>query len=311
MSDSYWTVPHNNVKSHRVGWESMDKQLIIGPENIERKDPGVSQGKKKKSLLSHLSYHWAGKVATKAKFEEISVDDFEALPRSLESRNVSADYQRAQLQRESADPSVKQSLFGMLISLKKWALIRAFIYECLAEVCSQTIPIFVSLFLTKLDQINNLKPNDDSINELWKYGVLMCFLMFLGLLLHGFLYGRNLWITYKASLCTKIGLMGLIFEKSTRISASARQKFSLGISVALISASASKVDSAFPRLHFIVFSPLLTLTLITMIYYNLGTPALWTLALMVVAMPIQAIIMNWMSRARKVRAVFHLLTIRN
>lgn len=176
----------------------------------------------KANILSRLFYAWFTPFAIHAWSREISKRDFFPLERDLDAQAVTGEFQGEWERQESQDPADRLSLAKMLARLGARSLAHSFAYEVLAEVCSQAMPLMISKLINLLETPDKkaLKLSGD---EEWYLGVGLCIAMFVVQSIHALVYNRSIWMTYKTSLRTRIGLTGLIYEKMLSASTLTRQ----------------------------------------------------------------------------------------
>lgn len=258
---------------------------------------------RKPNYISRLFFTWFTGFALNSWRNEISTKDLFPLEDKLDAEEIAQGFLQRWKEQEERSPGSNFALGSVLFRIGARSFGHALTFEVLAELCSQTMPILISLLISVIDanygKESSLFFNWSSSSRL-HIGLTICAGMFLVQALHSILYNRNVWITYKTGLQSKIGLMGLVYDKTLRLSANARQSYSLGKSVALMSTSINRIDTAYPYFHFIWFCPLQIAFLLFMLHRMFGAPAYWIIALLIAALPLQVLIMTRMNTQRKV-----------
>jgi hypothetical protein len=278
-----------------------DQKPANSNEDVKNKNGDYGRLRyRKPGILSRLFYSWFTGLALTAWRRDLNRDDLFPLDPELDAVKVTDHLMRRWRHQEDAARDGKHALAIALFKSGASSFAHALTYEMLSEGCSQIVPILISQLLGLLDQMHGRRPSTLNAQEQLYLGLGICGALFLIQAMHGVFTNRNMWITCKNGMRTKIGLMGLVYDKTISITSHARQEYSLGRTVALMSTSINQVGTAYPLLRFLWFSPLQITFLMLMIYRVFGTIVLWILALLVLVMPLQFYIMRRMNLQRKV-----------
>lgn len=106
-------------------------------------------------------------------------------------------------------------------------------------------------------------------------------------------------LTMNVGFDLRTSLTTEIYEKSLRLSSSARQQFSSGQAVNMVSTDTTRIEMLSGYLHY-TWSGLFQIVLIlALLLTTLGWPSLVGVGLLLVALPVQASVMRYLSKLRK------------
>jgi ABC-type multidrug transport system fused ATPase/permease subunit len=105
----------------------------------------------------------------------------------------------------------------------------------------------------------------------------------------------------------RTALNGLLYEKSLKLSGRARQQFSTGQMVNLMTNDSSRLEMAALFIHYIWSGPFQIFVILALLYKLIGWSVLVGFTIFLVFFPIQAKIAAWLGKFRKVCMPFPLL----
>lgn len=170
-------------------------------------------------------------------------------------------------------------------------------YKLLSDCCQIGSPI-VAMYLIKF--IESFQDGDNAW-PLW----IGWFLLFLLLLLQ--LLG-SLFLNYYFLICMWTGLrvrgtlVSVVYRKTLRLDDKARQDFTNGKIINMVSTDVSRLDSLMSYLHVIWSSPFQLIVIVALLIWQLGVAALVGLGVLAICVPVQAKIMKSLVAIRKENA---------
>ncbi|PJF19609.1 ATP-binding cassette transporter YOR1 [Paramicrosporidium saccamoebae] len=157
------------------------------------------------------------------------------------------------------------------------------------DICALISPLVLSWIIADLKHLPRSLP----------YGLALCASIFVLQMINTLSVNSYFNITMQCGMKLRTSLSALIYAKSLRLSAKARQSFSTGQIVNLMSTDAGRLDSAVSFAHYIWSGPFQILVIVFMLFRLLKWAAFVGVGCLVLFIPLQSDITRMLSRYRK------------
>ncbi|PXF49940.1 Multidrug resistance-associated protein 1 [Gracilariopsis chorda] len=155
-------------------------------------------------------------------------------------------------------------------------------------------PVFVNRLLVFLQQRNSpVDPPPNSVGIGWSFALLLA--PFLKTLVENHYFIR----TMRGGMRVRSGVQGVIYDKSLRMSPSARAASSLGEIVNLMQLDSQRIGDFFQFFHVLWSAPIQILAAVGLLYHYIGVSAVIGLIVTLCTFPIQGKLMVMQVRLRK------------
>lgn len=171
-----------------------------------------------------------------------------------------------------------------------WAGVLKFIGDC----CALTSPILLSTVIQSLRR-------DEAVN--FTQGLLLCLVIFCLQQANTLTVNAYFTITMQTGMRARAGASALVYSKALRLSGRARQAFSTGQIVNLMSTDGGRIDMATCYLHYLWSGPFQVVVILVLLFRLLRWAAFVGLAILCLAIPIQSKITTLLSKYRKQTSV--------
>lgn len=167
------------------------------------------------------------------------------------------------------------------------------VLKLVGDVCAIASP-FVAMTIIK-----DLKAEAAGRLELWQ-GILLSLGIFILHMINTLTVNTYFTITMQTGLKLRTAVSGLIYQKALRLSGRARQSFSQGQIVNLMSTDAGRLELATSYLHYIWSGPFQVVVILVFLFYLVNWAAFVGFAFLLVGIPLQSRITTSLSKYRKV-----------
>lgn len=167
-----------------------------------------------------------------------------------------------------------------------WAGVLKLIGDC----CALTSPILLSTVIQSLRR-------GEAINV--TQGILLCLAIFFLQQINTLTVNAYFTITMQTGMRVRASASALVYAKALRLSGRARQTFSTGQIVNLMSTDGGRIDMAACYLHYLWSGPFQVLVILVLLFRLLQWAAFVGLAILCLAIPIQSKITALLSKYRK------------
>ena len=260
----------------------------------------VDNRQQESSVLDRFTFFWLNPFIKKGWKSSLSKDDLLRVRVDGKSSTTAARF--GQTWRKYRDEQTSEerqtstrALYKTIYEFLPGSIALSAFLQLVFVLTYQAPPAILSILVELMEQRGG---NSVVTDNYYVKGVAMCLGMFLCLFLNTLFANQAQWVLNKAGLQVRTGLMAAIYGKSFRLSGAARQQFSVGKAVQLMSADVLRVDTAWEYLHFTWAGPLqLSITFI-MLYRLLGWSSFIGSVVLFVFIPIHAIIVYVLSKQR-------------
>ncbi|SPQ98048.1 unnamed protein product (mitochondrion) [Plasmodiophora brassicae] len=243
------------------------------------------------SIASRVTYAWIGDLLRLGAKRPLEIDDVYRMDDAHSSKHLSAHFgaawQREHEHAAAATPPRQASILRAMFAAFGPTWLPAGILKVFSDLSTILTPLVLSLLLREMGKQSYLRLCG------------LCVLMF------AMQEGSTFFVNYYFQLTMNVGfdlrtsLTTEIYEKSLRLSSSARQQFSSGQAVNMVSTDTTRIEMLSGYLHY-TWSGLFQIVLIlALLLTTLGWPSLVGVGLLLVALPVQAGVMRYLSKLRK------------
>ena len=246
--------------------------------------------------LSKALFIWVSKLLSvasrkrKKHKEELQFSDLFGLPDKDDTRTLysifQADWQRRHKNQEDvSDVDVKDAehmLWRSLFHVIRWKMLLALVVKIINSTLQFSYPILLNLLLTYIQNPAGMPKNSG-------YG----FAVGLGLatFFKAVCESNYFFIVQRAGWQVRSTVATAVYMKSLRLSASARQQLSLGQIVNLMQIDSTKLEMYVTQAIFLIDGLYQIIGYVAIIYWYIGWAAFVGVGVMILAMPIQMIVM--------------------
>ena len=250
-------------------------------------------------LPARLTFSWFTRFVRESRGSRpVSKESLLPLGQDMQSKELSDTFE-AHWDGQVADAVAAQSpnrLLRCIATIHHGAFIRSAVLHVIAGTCLQLTPFAMNYFLQVMEEREHglLDPSR------WYYGYLGCSAMALLLLVKALLGNQGSFVAYKAGLKIRSSLSSAIYCHLLEVSNGSKQAFSVGKTVKLVSADILKALNVLDYLHFVWLGPFQIVFTFVMVYLSIGWPALLSLGLLCLAIPVQVLLTRCLIRNRQV-----------
>ena len=209
--------------------------------NLYKPFPEASCG-----FLSRISFQWLSPLISIGRKRQIEEWDCYEIPPSERSDKCTQEFELIWKEKNSV-PSDPFALHKSILSMRRGALAKTATIEIISVVLAVIILKVFSYFLDLFDS-GSFTPTK---------AVLICGLLYIFELLRATMSNFNFWLMFRAEVGIRAGLMGAMYNKSLVLSGPARERYSLGKTISILSSDIIRIDSAWYFVHFFWTGPLL------------------------------------------------------
>lgn len=258
-------------------------------------NPSTTQAAEKRaSLLSQMFVTWLTPLLSLGYRKPLEQSDLPPLRPALEAGHLQDRFGRCWETRSSS-----QSQYSVLL-----ASVDAFggpfflagVLKFLGDVCALTSPLILSWIIADLKK---------DLRDIY-YGIALCLLIFVLQMVNTMAVNSYFNITLQTGQKLRTSTSALIYRKALRLSSKAKQAFSSGQIVNLMSTDSGRLDMATGYVHYIWSGPFQIIVIIFMLYRLLQWAALVGVGVLVIFIPIQSRITAKLSQYRMVNLIIHL-----
>lgn len=249
-------------------------------------------------LPARLTFSWFTRFVRESRGSRpVSKESLLPLGRDMRSKELSDTFE-AHWDGQAADAAAAQSpnrLLRCIAALHRGAFVRSAVLHVIAGTSLQLTPFAMNYFLQVMEDREHgvLDP------ARWYHGYLGCGAMALLLLVKALLGNQGSFVAYKAGLKIRSSLSSAIYCHLLEVSNGSKQAFSVGKTVKLVSADILKALSVLDYLHFVWLGPFQIVFTFVMVYLSIGWPALLSLGLLCLAIPVQVLLTRCLIRNRR------------
>ncbi|KXS18959.1 hypothetical protein M427DRAFT_95715 [Gonapodya prolifera JEL478] len=262
------------------------------------------------NFLSRLTFTYLDAIMVNGYKRPLVMNDLYELPDELHSRTIADRFGRnwdreLSINKEylkhakpdgSIDPSLKIKRPSLLRALWRtfgisWVL--GGIFRLVSDGCQIAAPMVLQYLIAWLTAAS---VGQTTVDVGYGYG-LACALLALQLVLSLFV-NQYFYATMKVGFSIRAAIIVHIYRKSLLLSQSARQDFSAGKTVNLMSTDASRLDLTAPFLHLLWAAPIVILVSMSLLIYNLGASALVGFFFLIIVFPAQGVLMKYLVKVR-------------
>eukprot|EP00833_Pecoramyces_ruminatium_P000081 jgi/Orpsp1_1/1174113/evm.model.c7180000048971.1 len=241
------------------------------------------------SILSKITYWWVNPIFEIGYKRPLENNDIYLLEKKYQEKNLAENFYKIynnELNKKNKKPNIVKifiKIFG-----PKW--IPAGIFMVIADCCNVCSPIILELLL---NYITN--ENTEASYKGWIYTALLLILQVLATLNNNYYFK----IVMEVGLSAKATIISIIYRKTLKLSQSTKQDITEGQIINIISSDSSRIDELVCYLHSIWSSPLQLIVVLILLIRSLGFWALIGFSILVIFIPLQGFIINWLTNLRE------------
>lgn len=173
------------------------------------------------------------------------------------------------------------------------------IIKCvLVHAGSASLLVVIPILTSKL--LKSIKDHTATLTEIIQLSVAF----FLALVLKSVLENANLFMVFSAANQFQLGMIAAIQRKALRLSAASRQKFSAGVGVNIIGVDPLRMFNFIGNIPYMIICPYHILLAVVVLSLYVGWSVLAGVACIVAFFPVQALIVKFSARFRKVQVPY-------
>lgn len=247
-------------------------------------------------LLSKIFSFWMGDILKKGYQRPLERSDMYRLGEQYLTKTVSRQLDAAWTTRKAVEQE-----WPLL-----WSISDAFggpfyvagLLKLFGDVAAMTTPFALKCLISTIQ--SSMAVNNTSV-ALIREGYVYCFIIFGLQVMNTVAVNSYFSINFRVGMKTRTALNALVYAKSQRLSAAARQEFSNGQIVNLISGDSGRVEMATLFLHYIWSGPFQLIIILSIMFAMIGPVVFIGLLMFLISIPIQSKLTTWLSKYRKVR----------
>eukprot|EP00178_Gracilaria_changii_P005265 TRINITY_DN1862_c0_g1_i1.p1 TRINITY_DN1862_c0_g1~~TRINITY_DN1862_c0_g1_i1.p1 ORF type:complete len:1372 (+),score=202.17 TRINITY_DN1862_c0_g1_i1:5348-9463(+) len=259
-----------------------------GSEDVERKPCPEERAK----LLSKIFFVWLFPFihqGWKKPLEDRDLWELRHFERgAYTSSNLIREYNHVK-QHTSKQPKLQRALFMNHRS----ALIFTAALKVVDVAMQLVQPVFVNRLLEFLQQKNTDNPPSNSVGVAWSLG------LFISPLIKTLVENHYFMRTMRGGMRVRSGLQGTLYDKSLRMSPSARATSSLGEIVNLMQLDTQRIGDFFQFFHVLWSAPIQILGAVALLYHYIGVSAIIGLIVTLASLPLQGKLLAAQLKLRK------------
>lgn len=253
----------------------------------------------KANVFSRLTTGWINRLLSKGYKEPLEPADLYVLDERFQTAHVGERLEGQWGERRQAGG--KWPLFHALSSAFAGPFYWSGLLKLLGDAAAMASPFVLRLLIENMTRSIKEAHADSSTTT---QGYLLCLAIFglqvFNTITVNFYFSNN----FRVGMRARTALNALIYKKSQRLSAAARQEFSTGQMVNLVSTDSSRIENSALYLHYIWSGPFQIAVILGVLYSMIGISAFVGLAMFVVFVPIQSKVTSWLSQYRKVSGAY-------
>lgn len=256
-------------------------------------------------IFSKISFNWLNDILKLGYNRPLNPSDLYTLDESFLSTNVGMQLEAAWKVRSSRTNS-KWPLFWALSDAFGRKLYLSGLAKFVGDSCSMASPYVLRMLIKNMESSNVVAQffRSKDTNELHRLnGYLLCLLLF-GLQLAGnMIVNFYFTVNFRVGLRARTALNSAVYKKTQKLSGSARQEFSTGQMVNLISNDSSRLENSTLFFHYMWSGPFQIIAILSLLYTLIGVSVFAGLLMFVIFIPVQSKITTWLSKYRKVATI--------
>jgi len=248
----------------------------------------------KASLFSKITYWWANPLFITGFNRPLQDNDLYLLDPKFEEKRLAENFYREwnkELIKRKSNPSIVKTfirVFG-----PKW--IPSGILKFLSDCCNLTSPIILELLL---DYVTN--EHTEASYKGWIYAGILLVLQLLATIFINTYFE----LVMEVGLCVRATIIGVIYRKMLKLSQNAKQHLTEGQIINIVSSDSSRIQGLLSYLHYLWSGPFQLVVILILLIRALGLWALIGFTILVVFIPLQGIVMKWLTNLREQTVVF-------
>ncbi|KAL6591713.1 P-loop containing nucleoside triphosphate hydrolase protein [Neocallimastix sp. 'constans'] len=248
----------------------------------------------KASFLSRITYWWINPLFTTGHRRPLEDNDLYLLDPKFEEKKLTENFYREwnkELIKRKDKPNIVKTfirVFG-----PKW--IPSGILKFLSDCCNLTSPIILELLL---DFVSN-EETEESYKG-WIYAVSMLLLQIAAT----FSINTYFELVMEVGLSVRATIIGIMYRKMLKLSQNAKQHLTEGQIINIVSSDSSRIQGLLSYLHYLWSGPFQLVVILALLIRALGLWALIGFSIFVVLIPIQGLIMKWLTSIREQTVIF-------
>lgn len=253
------------------------------------------------SIFHKITYAWIFPLLRIGYKRSLQMEDLYTLDDRYSSMNLTDKFEKNwKIKCENAvntTPSLLSALFSTFGTRWAWSGL----LKLISDILNLITPYLLGLLLNAME-------NDDSdiptqyllkLMDPFTLSITICICIYVALVIASFSLNYYFQIVSQEGLKIRTSLSGSIYLKIYKLSGLSRQKFSSGRAVNLISSDIHKLEIATTFLHYTWSAVFQVIVCIALLYHYLDWACLIGLAILILAIPFQAISMKRIAKYRK------------
>jgi len=246
------------------------------------------------NFFSHLFLHWAQPLFSRASAlhkenKALEQEDLLQLPHTDYGKNIFPAFEKAwDAQRVSGKPT--------LVSAIRAVIGRKFLYAGIIKLVNTSLqfsfPLILGAILEFMEDTQGGKIPSDAPWYTTYRGYWLSAVLFLGMSTKAITENAYFHIVYRLGYQSRVAISVAVYNKSLRLSSSARHGKTLGELTNLMQMDSTKIELVVPNLHVLWDGLYQIAGYMTILYTLIGWPCFAGLIVMVIAGPLQGVIMK-------------------
>lgn len=203
----------------------------------------------------------------------------------------------------SSNPRAKWPLYWALSDAFGSKLYLSGILKFIGDSANMSSPFILRLLILNMATTETFasmwSESVASRERLKGYG--LCLLLFAMQLLGNVVVNCYFTVNFRVGLRARTALNGLVFRKAQKLSGLARQEFSSGQMMNLISTDSTRIENSALFFHYVWSGPFQIIVILAILYKLIGVSVFVGFLMFIVFIPVQSKITTWLSTYRKVQ----------
>ncbi|OUM67296.1 hypothetical protein PIROE2DRAFT_40198 [Piromyces sp. E2] len=248
----------------------------------------------KASWISRITYWWANPLFITGYSRPLQENDMYLLDPKFEEKKLADNFYKEwdkELVKRKDNPSIVKTFIRVFVP--KW--IPSGILKFFSDCCNLTSPIILELLL---DFVSN-NTNEPAYKG-WIYAIVLFVLQILATLFINTYFE----LVMEVGLSVRATIIGIIYRKMLKLSQNAKQHLTEGQIINIVSSDSSRIQGLCSYLHYLWSGPFQLVVILILLIRALGLWALIGFTIFVVLIPLQGIIMKWLTKLREQTVIF-------
>lgn len=204
------------------------------------------------SLLSNITFSWVDDLVMSAWWGKIGDGDLYKMPEEDSSERVYDTFKKEWQLVNKTFPNDRYGLLRTILRVHKFTATKSMVLDFLVIGFTFSIPYLLKSITTIFENVDNKIADASTLKQVYWWSLGLIIMEVLRLI---FTNG-NLWMIVRAGLQVRTALMAAMYEKSLVLTGVARQQYSLGRAVNILSSDILRIDTGWTFVNLFWTTPI-------------------------------------------------------